>query len=85
MRWGLIVQDLVFDDSDFKFDIPFKREPMKRSQYGRNMLSLSSSYHQNCCSILDQIKTFQGVFEQPDNTELQPRSNNVNVFVSITF
>lgn len=41
----MIIKDLVCHDKDFKFkfDSGFNNEPIKRSQYGKNMLTLSSN------------------------------------------
>lgn len=31
---GLIIQDLIYEEQDFKIDFGFNREPMKGSEYG---------------------------------------------------
>lgn len=68
---GLIIQDIWCDKKDFKFNFGFNSKPMKRRQYGRNMLTLSSLGQFVCCCVLDQIKTSQAVLGQPDKNELQ--------------
>lgn len=61
--WGLIIQDLVSCEKDFKFDSGFKREPMKRS------MGQISSLFLVCCSILDQLQAFRRVSGHSDKNE----------------
>lgn len=58
IRWSLIIQDLVFKEQDFELNSGFKRQPVKRSRYGRNMLCCSSPCQHSRCRISGGLSGF---------------------------
>lgn len=68
------------EEKDFKVCYGFNTEPVKRSRYGRHMLSLCCCVGTHCCTLDQQKK----LLEEGENnvTVVQYRSKNKRVLQS---